>query len=102
MAPKTGFYCQTRVERPAPDHAFLDRHADVRRHVRDFPLTTADQKPRQATGHNEGETYWYVYNGHGDVIGLVDAAGAMIARYEYDSGLTVNAGFRCHGARKPL
>lgn len=29
--------------------------------------------------------YWYVYNAHGDVANLVDATGAVVATYAYDT-----------------
>ena len=29
--------------------------------------------------------YYYVYNGHGDVVALVDASGASVASYSYDA-----------------
>ena len=32
-----------------------------------------------------GVRYYYLYNGQGDVIGLIDATGAVIAHYEYDA-----------------
>ncbi|MFC0298736.1 RHS repeat-associated core domain-containing protein [Geobacillus jurassicus] len=32
-----------------------------------------------------GETYFYHYNAHGDVIALTDAQGNVVARYEYDT-----------------
>lgn len=33
----------------------------------------------------QGETFWYVYNGHGDVVALTDEDGQLAARYEYDA-----------------
>ncbi len=45
---------------------------------------TYDPTGRRLTLTYDGETYWYVYNGHGDVAGLVDSTGKMVARYEYD------------------
>ena len=39
-----------------------------------------------------GKSYYYVNNAHGDVVGLVDAAGAVVNRYQYDAfGNTVEA-----------
>lgn len=38
-------------------------------------------------------TYFYHYNGHGDVIALTDATGAIVAEYDYDAyGLPVTTG----------
>lgn len=31
------------------------------------------------------QTYFYQYNGHGDVIALTDATGAVVATYDYDA-----------------
>lgn len=40
----------------------------------------------------EGNSYYYLNNAHGDVIGLTDAAGAVVNRYRYDAfGNTVEA-----------
>jgi RHS repeat-associated protein len=36
--------------------------------------------------------YWYVYNAHGDVVSLVDASGATVASYAYDSWGNLLAG----------
>ena len=39
-----------------------------------------------------GKSYYYVNNAHGDVLGLLDNAGAMVNRYQYDAfGNTVEA-----------
>ena len=32
-----------------------------------------------------GSRYYYVYNGHGDVVALVDASGNVVANYTYDA-----------------
>ncbi|MBS3989210.1 MAG: hypothetical protein KGZ44_04625 [Dethiobacter sp.] len=32
-----------------------------------------------------GVTYYYHYNGHGDVVALTDASGTVVATYEYDA-----------------
>ncbi|MBS3897739.1 MAG: hypothetical protein KGZ54_11605 [Dethiobacter sp.] len=32
-----------------------------------------------------GVTYYYHYNGHGDVVALTDAAGTVVATYDYDA-----------------
>ena len=32
-----------------------------------------------------GTEYWYVFNAQGDVIGLIDASGAYVVEYTYDS-----------------
>jgi RHS repeat-associated protein len=34
---------------------------------------------------NTSPRYYYVYNGHGDVVALVDANGASVASYSYDA-----------------
>ena len=34
---------------------------------------------------NDKETLYYHYNGHGDVIGLTDDTGKLVAEYEYDA-----------------
>ncbi len=34
---------------------------------------------------NSSPRYYYVYNGHGDVVALVDASGATVASYSYDA-----------------
>jgi len=37
-------------------------------------------------------SYYYLNNAHGDVVGLIDAAGSMVNRYQYDAfGNTVEA-----------
>ena len=33
----------------------------------------------------QGETLYYWYNGHGDVVALLDAAGSVVALYAYDA-----------------
>lgn len=38
-----------------------------------------------ATMIKNGYTYHYILNGHGDVIGLTDSLGNMVAEYQYDS-----------------
>ena len=30
--------------------------------------------------------YWYVLNGHGDVVALTDSTGRVVDSYQYDSG----------------
>ncbi|MBS3900070.1 MAG: RHS repeat-associated core domain-containing protein [Dethiobacter sp.] len=32
-----------------------------------------------------GVTYYYHYNGHGDVVSLTDASGTVVATYDYDA-----------------
>ena len=34
---------------------------------------------------NSSPRYYYVYNGHGDVVALVDASGNVVASYSYDA-----------------
>ena len=34
---------------------------------------------------NSSPRYYYVYNGHGDVVALVDASGNTVASYSYDA-----------------
>jgi YD repeat-containing protein len=34
---------------------------------------------------NSSPRYYYVYNGHGDVVALVDAQGNVAASYAYDA-----------------
>ncbi len=34
---------------------------------------------------NTAPCYYYVYNGHGDVVALVDASGNGVASYNYDA-----------------
>ena len=34
---------------------------------------------------NSSPRYYYVYNGHGDVVALVDAQGNVAASYSYDA-----------------
>ena len=43
----------------------------------------ANERPLSITFR--GETFWYVYNGHGDVTALTDKDGNVAARYEYDA-----------------
>ena len=31
-----------------------------------------------------GEEYYYLYNGHGDVVQIIDQAGNILNHYEYD------------------
>jgi len=50
-----------------------------------------NQTARNVQGTNtiartaEGETLYYMYNGHGDVTALLDAAGSIAATYYYDA-----------------
>ncbi|MDQ6423661.1 RHS repeat-associated core domain-containing protein, partial [Paenibacillus sp. LHD-117] len=46
---------------------------------------TYDANDRPLTITMEGQTFWYVYNGHGDVVALTDKDGKVAARYEYDA-----------------
>ncbi|MDQ0062456.1 glycohydrolase toxin TNT-related protein [Paenibacillus harenae] len=46
---------------------------------------TFDANDRPLTITMEGQTFWYVYNGHGDVAALTDKDGKVAARYEYDA-----------------
>lgn len=46
---------------------------------------THDANDRPLTITMEGQTFWYVYNGHGDVMALTDKDGKVAARYEYDA-----------------
>ncbi|MBO8171734.1 MAG: hypothetical protein H0Z33_07585, partial [Bacillaceae bacterium] len=47
----------------------------------------------------EGETFWYVYNGHGDVVALTDQNGDIAARYEYDEWGLVTHMYNRYGER---
>ena len=46
-----------------------------------------------------GETFWYVYNGHGDVTALTDKDGKIAARYEYDAWGLVTRMYNRFGQR---
>ena len=46
-----------------------------------------------------GETFWYVYNGHGDVTALTDKDGKIAARYEYDAWGLVTRMYNRFGER---
>ncbi|MDQ0062454.1 RHS repeat domain-containing protein [Paenibacillus harenae] len=46
---------------------------------------TFDANDRPLSITMEGQTFWYVYNGHGDVVALTDKDGKVAARYEYDA-----------------
>ena len=46
-----------------------------------------------------GETFWYVYNGHGDVTALTDKYGKIAARYEYDAWGLVTRMYNRFGQR---
>ena len=46
---------------------------------------TYDANDRPLTITFKGETFWYVYNGHGDVMALTDKDGNVAASYEYDA-----------------
>ncbi len=46
---------------------------------------TYDANDRPLSITFRGETFWYVYNGHGDVTALTDKDGNVAARYEYDA-----------------
>ncbi|MDQ0062443.1 RHS repeat-associated core domain-containing protein [Paenibacillus harenae] len=46
---------------------------------------TFDANDRPLSITLEGQTFWYVYNGHGDVVALTDKDGKVAARYEYDA-----------------
>ncbi|MDQ0114627.1 RHS repeat-associated core domain-containing protein [Paenibacillus harenae] len=46
---------------------------------------TFDVNDRPLSITMEGQTFWYVYNGHGDVVALTDKYGKVAARYEYDA-----------------
>jgi len=47
----------------------------------------------------KGETFWYVYNGHGDVVALTDKNGEVAARYEYDEWGLVTKMYNRFGER---
>lgn len=41
----------------------------------------------------DGNTYYFHYNGHGDVVALTDSTGAVVAEYDYDAyGSSVTTG----------
>jgi hypothetical protein len=47
----------------------------------------------------KGEMFWYVYNGHGDVMTLTDKDGNVAARYEYDAWGVVSRMYNRFGER---
>ncbi|AIQ14933.1 polymorphic toxin-type HINT domain-containing protein [Paenibacillus durus] len=58
-----------------------------------------DTNERPLTITYKGQTYWYVYNGHGDVVALTDAEGKVAARYEYDAWGLVTGMYNRYGER---
>ncbi|WP_052475851.1 RHS repeat-associated core domain-containing protein [Cohnella kolymensis] len=57
----------------------------------------ANERPLSITF--KGETFWYVYNGHGDVMALTDKDGNVAARYEYDAWGVVTRMYNRYGER---
>ena len=45
---------------------------------------TYDERNKPLSITFQGETFWYIYNGHGDVVALTDLNGQIAVRYEYD------------------
>ncbi|MHB9095333.1 MAG: hypothetical protein ACYC21_11720, partial [Eubacteriales bacterium] len=45
---------------------------------------TTTNSPGTLTMSYNGQTYYYVFNGHGDVVALTDANGVKVASYRYD------------------
>jgi len=60
---------------------------------------TYDANDRPLTITFKGETFWYVYNGHGDVMALTDKDGNVAARYEYDAWGLVTRMYNRYGER---
>ncbi len=60
---------------------------------------TFDKNDRPLTITFKGQTFWYVYNGHGDVIALTDKDGKVAARYEYDAWGIVTKMYNSEGER---
>ncbi len=46
---------------------------------------TWDEEGNPVTMTRNGQTYYYFTNGHGDVVALIDQAGNVVARYDYDA-----------------
>ncbi|MEX2460399.1 MAG: RHS repeat-associated core domain-containing protein [Paenibacillaceae bacterium] len=60
---------------------------------------TYDANDRPLSITFKGQTYWYVYNGHGDVMALTDQDGNVAARYEYDAWGLVTRMYNRFGER---
>ncbi|TFE19413.1 RHS repeat-associated core domain-containing protein [Cohnella luojiensis] len=60
---------------------------------------TFDANDRPLSITYKGETFWYVYNGHGDVMAMTDKDGNIAARYEYDAWGLVTRMYNRYGER---
>jgi RHS repeat-associated protein len=60
---------------------------------------TFDANDRPLSITFKGETFWYVYNGHGDVMAMTDKDGNIAARYEYDAWGVVTRMYNRYGER---
>ncbi|TFE19324.1 RHS repeat domain-containing protein, partial [Cohnella luojiensis] len=60
---------------------------------------TFDANDRPLSITFKGETFWYVYNGHGDVMAMTDKDGTVAARYEYDAWGLVTRMYNRYGER---
>ncbi len=60
---------------------------------------TYDELGRPLSIRFKGETFWYVYNGHGDVVAFTDQNGEIAARYEYDEWGLVTRMYNRYGER---
>ncbi|MEX2460404.1 MAG: RHS repeat-associated core domain-containing protein [Paenibacillaceae bacterium] len=60
---------------------------------------TYDANDRPLSITFQGQTFWYVYNGHGDVMALMDQDGNVVARYEYDAWGLVTRMYNRYGER---
>ncbi|WP_312752927.1 RHS repeat-associated core domain-containing protein [Rummeliibacillus suwonensis] len=60
---------------------------------------TYDANDRPMTITFKGQTFWYIYNSHGDVAALTDKDGQVAARYEYDDWGLVTKMYNRSGER---
>ncbi|TJY42399.1 RHS repeat-associated core domain-containing protein [Cohnella pontilimi] len=62
-------------------------------------MYTYDANDRPLSITFKGQTFWYVYNGHGDVMALTDKDGKVAARYEYDAWGLVTGMYNRYGEK---
>lgn len=48
-----------------------------------------DDKGAPVSVNKGGQTYYYHYNGHGDVVALTNSTGSVAATYQYDEWCNV-------------
>jgi RHS repeat-associated protein len=63
---------------------------------------TFNEEGRPLSVTFKGQTFWYVYNGHGDVTALTDKNGEVAVRYEYDDWGLVSRMYNRYGEREGI